>query len=401
MLPSMSNHLPVDREIEVQAKYRLLTELERVNDEYRQLVESLEAVVLRFDHQGRINYSNPCWTEKLGYTPEETLGRTVSHFHSPLEYRDKTWAFPAFSHQKFEITELPLLTKQGRIMWLDGFVVRMGEGEYAAVFHDVTARRDMFVAREEARKALAVQNAALSNAERMKASILAAISHEMRSPLSDTMSALESLSEELYGSLNMRQKLTIRGAYDHCQRLLDIINDLIEMAMVSSADVHLSLGVCQMGALLARAQERSSFGVMMRNQKLVLSCHAPDRLFMADGRRLELALVKLLENASKFSPQGAQLECVGEVNVEKRLVSFAIKDQGVGMTEDEISQIKRLFVQLDRGFDRQFGGLGLGLALAQRICAIHNGSIHVLSLKQSGSTFVIEIPHLEPPAESS
>jgi PAS domain S-box-containing protein len=239
---------------------------------------------------------------------------------------------------------------------------------------------------------LSAANAELARAARLKDEFLAAMSHELRTPLNAILGLSEALQEEVYGSLNERQLRSLRNIEESGRHLLELINEILDIAKIEAGKVELQVGpvsvqsVCQSGLTLIRQMaHKKQIDVSAVFDSEVTTIHA-------DARRMKQILVNLLTNAVKFTPDGGKIGLEVAADEARDAVHFAVWDTGVGISEQEMSKLFQPFVQLDSSLSRRHSGTGLGLALVRRLIELHNGGVAVESEVGVGSRFTISLP---------
>ena len=249
---------------------------------------------------------------------------------------------------------------------------------------DITARYAM----EEQLK-IAKEKAEESN--RLKTAFLANMSHEIRTPLNAIIGFsnllvyddLETEDKEVYSRL-----ITQSG-----DSLANLINDIVDMAKIESGQVDVEKNVFKvnelMSDLLVIYRER-----IIQMESTVSVIYDPDPLFLeldlnSDRFRIDQVLVNLINNALKFSEQG---EITFGYRVKDDYCYFFVKDQGIGILEENLKKIFEVFTQVDGTYSRQYGGVGLGLSISKRLITLMDGEIWVESQHGVGSTFTFSIP---------
>lgn len=226
-----------------------------------------------------------------------------------------------------------------------------------------------------------------SAADRERAAFLAAISHELRSPLNAILGFADILMEEVDGPLSpsAREEVEqIRGSGAH---LLALINDILELSALESGQLKLSRGRVDVNAL-ANEVVREARGLVGQKPLSVRIEGDPNVLARVDGRRVRQIIGNLVNNAIKFTQQG---EVVVRVAREGAFVAIAVRDTGPGISPQERAVIFHDFKQARS--ERQYRrGTGLGLAITRRLVALHQGSIQVESELGRGSTFKVLLP---------
>lgn len=255
-------------------------------------------------------------------------------------------------------------------------------------------------------------------ANKAKSEFLANMSHELRTPLNAILGVSETLLDEIFGSLNQRQKKAV-GTIDKSGRhLLDLINDILDLSKVESGSIELNTvsvsikQLCESSLLFVKQQAVQ--------KSIQLLSEIPDELspIVADERRLQQVLINLLNNAVKFTPEGGRV-CLSvtvsspenrhdDTTIPAALVShslplllFHVIDTGIGLAPKDINRLFQPFVQIDSSLNRQYTGTGLGLALVKQIVELHNGGVSVASTLNKGSRFTVVLPYQPIPANTA
>ncbi|MHB1312377.1 MAG: sensor histidine kinase [Gemmatimonadaceae bacterium] len=242
----------------------------------------------------------------------------------------------------------------------------------------------------QANATLVLQNRLLGEAVRTKTEFMANVSHELRTPLSHVISFAELLNEEAAGPLNAAQAEFVADIMTSGLHLLALVDGILEMSRTSAAGAALEREPVDIGTVLeervaahrqAAAAQRVTIGLEV----------APDiGEAELDVRAVRRMLDALLDNAIKFNREG------GSVAVRARRddgwVDIAVADTGIGIAREDLARVFEPLVQLDAGLTRRHGGVGLGLALARRLAALHDGTLEVRSELGEGSTFTLRLP---------
>ncbi len=224
-------------------------------------------------------------------------------------------------------------------------------------------------------------------ADRDRAAFLAAVSHELRSPLNAILGFADILATEVDGPLTMeaREEVDqIRGSGKH---LLDLINDILELSALESGQLRLSLGSVDLGAI-AWDVVREAAGVVGARPVAVRIEGEAGVYAHADPKRVRQILTNLVGNAIKFTQRG---EVVVQVAREGRFARVAVRDTGPGISAKERSMIFLEYKQAQEERARR-RGTGLGLAITRRLVQMHGGSIDVDTQVGEGSTFTVFLP---------
>jgi signal transduction histidine kinase/ActR/RegA family two-component response regulator len=263
------------------------------------------------------------------------------------------------------------------------------------------------ILRESEERAAEVErlNAELREVDRLKTEFLSMISHELRTPLTAIIGYTDLLLRGTHGALNERQGRHQQAVKHGAQRLLAIINDLLDVSRLDSALIELDLGEVRLGSVFQLALEavRESAG----EARLMLGVEEPADLptVWGDQARLVQVLVNLLSNAVKFTPEGGRIDLWAE-RVEGR-VRVNVRDTGAGIAAENLAHIWDRFFQADQSVRRRYGGTGLGLAIVRGLVELHGGTVAARSEGNGrGATFSFDLPvyrtaptRVAPPAE--
>lgn len=248
------------------------------------------------------------------------------------------------------------------------------------------------LARHEAE--LAQQHAAEAAlaANKAKSEFLANMSHELRTPLTAILGLSEALRDEVFGPLTTKQHQKLATIEQSGQHLLELINDVLDLAKIESGKMDLKmantdiLGLCQASLAFVRQQ------AYQKQIKLTSQIYPHIKQVELDERRIRQVLINLLSNAVKFTPEGGQVWIEVNGNLEQEVLNFTIADTGIGISPENIAKLFKPFVQLDSSFTRRYPGTGLGLALVRQVVELHGGSVSLESEVGQGSRFTVSLP---------
>jgi len=225
-----------------------------------------------------------------------------------------------------------------------------------------------------------------------KSQFLANVSHELRTPLNAILGFSEMLERGLAGPVRPKQEEYAALVRQSGQHLLNIINDILDLAHVDSGkfELHEERGVDPrriIDACVSLMRDRANGAELRLSTKT--EGHLPP--LVADPTRLKQILLNLISNAIKFTRPGGSVLVTGRHATDVGVV-FEVRDTGVGMTPDEIDIALEPFGQVDASPAREHEGTGLGLPLARRLAELHGGSLHIDSEKGCGTTVAVTLP---------
>ncbi len=230
----------------------------------------------------------------------------------------------------------------------------------------------------------------LKRIDRMKSEFVSTVSHELRTPLTSIRGSLGLISGGVAGQLPEAVKTLVGIARNNCERLIRLINDILDIEKIESGKMRLDLQVVALKPLMVQAlAANEGFGSA---QNVGLNLHFPDdelRVHVDSDRLIQVA-TNLLSNAMKFSPPGSAVE----VHVMRGGIGVRVevRDRGPGIPEEFHRRIFQKFSQADSSDTRQKGGTGLGLNISRAIVERMEGSIGFHSEINVGTTFFFELP---------
>lgn len=237
------------------------------------------------------------------------------------------------------------------------------------------------------------------SSNRAKTEFLSNMSHELRTPMTAIIGFSEVLEDQFFGPLTPKQREHIANILSSARHLLSLINDILDLAKVEAGRMELEPNLFVPRDLLISAMTMVRERANKQGIKLDMALGAgSDLVAVADERKLKQILFNLLSNAVKFTPKGKSV-CIGAwltvpppPSERRPILHLSVKDQGIGISPEDLPRLFKPFTQLDSAYTKRFEGTGLGLALTRKLVEIHGGQIRVESEVDLGSTFTVEIP---------
>ena len=232
---------------------------------------------------------------------------------------------------------------------------------------------------------------ALRETNRMKSEFLANMSHELRTPLNGIIGFSEFLHDEKPGQLNPKQKEYLGDILNSSKHLLQLINDVLDLAKVEAGRMELNLE--EFGAHKAIDEVCAVAKAIANKKRVVIRTDVPAEAgaVRLDQQKFKQVLYNLISNAVKFTAEGGEVDVAVKVLDPERL-QFSVRDNGIGIKAEDLPRLFREFEQLDAGTARKYEGTGLGLALTKKFVEIQGGIITVESEYGKGSTFNVILP---------
>ena len=226
---------------------------------------------------------------------------------------------------------------------------------------------------------------------RAKDDFISIASHQLRTPATGVKQYLGMVVEGFVGEVPSAQLSLLNRAYQSNERQLRIISDLLKVAKVDSGKMKLHVAAVDVCALLHEVVDEQSSTIAGRNQTIKLQKYDKDiPTVKLDRDAIRMVLENIIDNASKYSPEGSLVEV--EIAQQPRTLSVSIRDQGVGIEEEDLPRLFEKFVRFDNTLSTKVGGSGLGLYWAKRIVDMHGGRIDYQPNLPVGSTFTVVLP---------
>jgi PAS domain S-box-containing protein len=383
------------------ATYRALkarSEVERLQQKlldeasYHAFVDGAIEGFFRTTRDGHYLIANPALARIYGYDSPDQLRSELTDIGSSL-YVDpiRREEFKAEMNTNRMVRDFvsKIRRRDGSIIWIaENARVVMDDDDqflfYEGTVEDITLQRE---SEEAMRRALAETH----EAARAKAAFLAAMSHELKTPLNAVIGFSELMRQELFGPIGEeRYKGYITDIHDNGRHLLAMINDILDL---SRAEGHLiDLDEQPVSIADAAAAARDTVLQTRKHAAPISIAIAKDLSpIRVDAKRLQQILVHLLSNAAKFTPPAGKIRVTAARASDRGLV-IEITDTGIGMAPDQIQQALEPFKQLDNRIARKFEGVGLGLPLASALCRLHGARLTVSSEQGRGTTVRVHFP---------
>ncbi|MBW4592306.1 MAG: AAA family ATPase [Brasilonema angustatum HA4187-MV1] len=317
---------------------------------------------------------NPMLGEMLGCSESELLSVNAFEFIHPEDVHQLQDCIKQVlsNENRNAQVELRYLCQGGRIAWGLTSLSLVRDSYYKSLYY-VTQIQDISEQRA---------------IEQMKNEFISVVSHELRTPLTAIRGFLGLLNTGMYDNKPEKAKRMLQQALTNSDRLVRLVNDILDLERLSSGRVQLTKEVCQAEDLMQRSVE----GVqsIALGAAITLLITPTNACVWASPDSIIQMLTNLLSNAIKFSAPNSVITLSAQPQFNS--VLFEVKDQGRGIPADKLETIFERFQQVDVSDSRAKGGTGLGLAICQSIVQQHKGSIWAQSKLGEGSTFYFTLP---------
>jgi PAS domain S-box-containing protein len=378
---------------------RKLTEeaLRQSEARFRGCVESKAVGIFFLDKQGKITDANDRFLEMLGYSRAQLADGILDwHIVTPPEYWevDQQVLTQVLSGESEVVPrEKEYFHQNGqRIPILVSTAPLEDHEQVVKIVLDISDRKRVEGQLQGINEKLSRTNLELARATRLRDEFLANMSHELRTPLNAILGISEGLLDELYGPLSERQKKSIATVERSGQHLLELINDLLELAKIESGKLELHLSTVPIRRICDGSLNVTRPLALQKNILIDVDIDPELSTVQADERRMRQVLINLLSNAIKFTPEGGSVFLEVVPGPGRNNVHFKVQDTGIGIAPEDMSKLFQSFTQIDSSLNRQYTGTGLGLVLAKNIAELHLGKITVESKPNKGSCFTVILP---------
>lgn len=388
----------------LKAHKKKVMELNRELDHTTTFIETVTDNLLdglvTIDSLGTIQTLNPAVEKLFGYKLEELYGENISIL-MPEPYRGQhdTYLENYLSDGVPKIIglgrEVIGLRKDGTTFPMDlevsEFSTSIG-AIFIGLVRDVTdrkaAEKEILQSKEEAEKA-----------NKAKATFLSQMSHELRTPLNAILGFSQLMMMDSK-SLDNRQKKFMDQISSSGKLLLELINDILDFNNAEAGKLRISIKPVQIGSLIDALNDLMGPVADLKRIKLITpTTDFYDHYVLADQTRLMQVVINLISNAIKFNrPEGSVTISIQQIDGKK--IRFNISDTGPGIAREDLDTLFEPFNPPNRSHP-EAKGTGIGLTIAKQLTELMNGEIGVTSEVGSGSTFYVDLPAADPPAENS
>ena len=401
----------LNQELEIRIEQRTL-DLAESETRKQQIINAIPDLLLRLKLDGTcLDCMMPIISDKEAFIP---VKQNIAEVLSPSVLAEQLAVFnKAIATGEVQIYEHKL-QKYGEWVYEEMRISPCSEDEVLVLVRNISDRKRAEAALQLSNEKLIATNKELERVTRLKDEFLATMSHELRTPLNAILGISEGLLEQVFGELNQRQQNSLKTIQKSGQHLLELINDILDVAKIEAGMFTLELTSVSLRYLCDSSLSFVKHQAAQKNIQLnlVIQANMP-KVIEIDERRIRQLLINLLSNAVKFTPRN------GNVTLEAKLVHvaindadantkghceaqfkdelhFLVSDTGIGISLDDINKLFQPFMQIDSSLSRQYAGTGLGLNLVKKLAELHGGQVSVESKVGEGSCFTVRLPYESP-----
>lgn len=366
---------------------------------YRMLADTMPQMFWITRADGYHEYYNQRWYDFTGTRAGDTDGEGWQNILHPDDI-DRTvavWQESLTTGKPYNIEYRMRRASDGEYRWQIGraLPLRDQDGTILKWFGSCTDIHDQRLAIEERAQALERERAARieqEKANRIKDEFLAILSHELRSPLNPILGWIKLLRTRKLKEAQVEQALETIDRNAKLQAQL--IEDLLDVSRILRGKLRMTLAPVDLNSVIGAAIETVHLTAQAKNIQIHTHLDPTMGRICGDFNRLQQVVWNLLSNAVKFTPESGEITV--ESGVDGYWAKIVVHDTGKGIAPEFVPYVFEQFRQADSSTTRQFGGLGLGLAIVRHIIEMHNGTISVESLGENqGATFTVRLPLIE------
>ncbi len=373
-----------------------LTEVKRLeivrlqqSEALKKIIDSIPSPVFCKDKNGIYVACNRAFKNFVGLEKSDILGKSLYDF-APIEIAEKYHPMDKSLLKQGEnkVYESSLKCADGSIhqVILNKFVFNgliEEDSMLIGIMIDITERK-------KAEEIMLQAKMAAEAANKAKTTFIVNMSHELRTPLNAVIGFSDLLLSEAFGPLNEKQKRYTENISNSGNRLLDVINNVLDISKLELGNVELYYAKVDMPRVIEEIWRILSPFSTERNISIEYNIEQGLKTIIADKVKFKQILYNILSNAIKFSPEGGKVNIAAKV--QEDMVEISVKDDGIGIHEADYERVFQPFVQIDESISKKYGGIGLGLALVKKFVELHGGKVWVKASPGKGSTFTFSLP---------
>jgi PAS domain S-box-containing protein len=364
-----------------QALGAALVEQRRSEAETRAVVDSVVEALLLVAPDRRLVSINRRFEELFGLAASQVIGRSIDELQPMVE---RVLADPAGLAARVDAA-----TDDASIFPAETFVQVWPQERQLEMFSTPVRSDGRFLGRLFGFRDVTQER----ELDRMKSEFVSQVSHELRTPLTAIKGFTSMLLDGDAGEVNEEQEEYLQIVSQNVDRLVTLINDLLDIARIESGRIKLKLEPIDLGEIVALVAATLRPLVEAKEQTLTVAVVDGLPSARGDHDRIVQVLTNLVSNAHKYTPAGGAIRV--DVTRDGEMAQVAVKDNGFGISEDDIPRLFTRFFRVDSSLTREIGGTGLGLSIVKSIVELHGGTVSVQSAVGSGSTFSFTVPLAE------
>jgi signal transduction histidine kinase len=371
----------VTSRLELETSYNTLMAVQR------ETLDNLSEGIAVFGEDGRLRLSNQSFARMWGVDTSEQEG--APHITRILEKIGEGFDSASWPKNRAVILSnaLERAPRRGRLEKKDGTVleysvVPLPDGNILNAWFDITDT-------VKVEQALTEKNAALEEADKLKMDFLANVSYQLRTPLNAIMGFGEMLHQQYFGPLNDRQKEYTVNMIEAGQRLVSLVNDILDLSTIEAGYMKLYPQEIGLQALVSQVVDLTQDWARKQKIEILVDC-PPELKIFADDRRVKQVLLNLISNAINYSPAGGVITIAAAADAGETRI--AVRDTGLGIPAEDLARVFTPFERIRSKRTHRRSGAGLGLSLVKSIIELHGGRVEIESREGAGTMVTCILP---------
>ncbi len=358
----------------------LYNEVNARRERWEAVFKFAEEGIVIFDRDGSVVGFNPAASKLTGFSLNEVIGKKFTNIIKTVSPEGLNLS--AISPIKRVLGEGEVVTKREQLLQTKNGNTIWTEISYSPIFDDQGAASSGIAVISNIQKEREM--------EAVKSDFISIVSHELRTPLTAIKGFMSMLLQRNFGDLNEKQEHYLGKVYQTNQRMIGLVEDLLDVSYIESGKIKLKVTPIAVEPIISEVvTELSTKGF---ERQIMIKVNRKHRLplVLADEVRLRQILVNLIDNAIKYSLPKS--EVVVDFKVQGGELITSVRDQGVGITANQVERLFQKFGRIYNPMSMQAGGTGLGLYIVKNLVESHGGNIWVTTRVGKGSKFSFSLP---------
>ncbi|MBF8984257.1 PAS domain S-box protein [Lutibacter sp. B2] len=350
-------------------------------------------MILHVGLDGQILKFPPSFCDFIGYSDQELQSANIKDIIFSHDYNATIEKLNIIQQGKAQSIEQEkrYIKKNGEISWVYSSISVVSNEDETPLYllcycKDITERKN---AEENERLLKEVKEY-----DELKNEFFANVSHELRTPLNVILGTLQLLNSSFYNNIPKKYTKIMR---QNCNRLLRLINNLIDITKIDTGFFEIKLQNVNMVSLIEDITLSVADYIENKGITLLFDTDVEEKIIACDPDKMERIILNLLSNSIKFTDTGGSISVT--IYTEEKNIRISVADTGIGIPKEQHEKIFERFKQVTKTLARNHEGSGIGLSLVKSLVELHNGKIYLESEYNVGSNFIIELPVQTLPTE--